>query len=244
MTYWAEVMQDDVYAVSHSGWREAVKPQLLVGEKGKKATAKPDLVVAKKKYKLELVPPALIVAKYYKAERLEIERWVAEAAKAVQTLDELKEEHGGDEGLLSDVTDDKGKITKGALTARLKVIKEDKEFADELKVIDQYARLLEEESKALAKAGELQETLDEKVLGKYTALTEDDVKSLVVDDKWLAALAADVQSELNRVSQALTGRVKQLADRYATPLPKLNNELEALSARVGGHLKKMGATWN
>lgn len=242
MTYWADVMQDDVYAVSHDGWVKAVKPLLIVEEKGKKSTTKPDLVVGKKKFKVELVPPALIVARYYEAERLEIERWESEAAKVVQALDELEEEHGGEEGLLAEVTDEKGKITKGALTTRLKAIKGDKEFADELKVLEQYARLLEEESKALAKADELQDALDEKVLTKYGALTEDEVKTLVVDDKWLATLAADVQSELDRVSQALTGRVKQLAERYATPLPKLSTELDALAARVAGHLKKMGAS--
>ena len=34
--------------------------------------------------------------------------------------------------------------------------------------------------------------------------------------------------------------VRILAERYATPLPKLNGEVEALSARVEEHLKKMG----
>ena len=243
MTYWAEVMQDDVYAIGHDGWLAAVKPQPIVEEKGKKSTAKPDLVVGRKKFKTELVPPGLIVARYYEAERLEIEKWEAEAAKAVQALDELKEEHGGEEGLLAEVIDEKGKITKGTLTARLKAIKGDKEFADEWKVLEQYARLLEEESKAEAEASQLQDALDEKVLAKYGALTEDEVKTLVVDDKWLKTLAADVQSELDRVSQALTGRVKQLAERYATPLPKLSEELDALSARVAGYLNKMGASW-
>jgi type I restriction enzyme M protein len=243
MTYWADVMQDDMYAVSHNGWVGAVKPQLIVEEKGKKSTTKPDLVVGKKKFKIELVPPALIVARYYEADRLEIERWEAEAAKAVQALDELKDEHGSEEGLLAEVIDEKGKITKGALTARLKAIRGDKEFADEREVLERYAALLEEESKAWAKASELQAELDEKVLAKYGSLTEDEVKTLVVDDKWLATLAADVQSELDRVSQTLTGRVKQLAERYATPMPQLSEKLDALSARVAGHLKKMGASW-
>ena len=83
-----------------------------------------------------------------------------------------------------------------------------------------------------------------KVAAKYGKLTEAEIKTLVVDDKWLAQLAADVQSELDRVSQALTGRIRQLADRYATPLPKLTKEVEALAAHVDEHLKKMGAVWN
>jgi integrase len=74
-------------------------------------------------------------------------------------------------------------------------------------------------------------------------LTEDEIKTLVVDDKWLAMLAAAVQGELDRVSQTLTGRIRQLAERYATPLPHLTDEVSALAARVDGHLKKMGAVW-
>ena len=66
----------------------------------------------------------------------------------------------------------------------------------------------------------------------------------MVDDKWLAALAAAVQSELDRVSQTLTGRIRQLADRYAAPLPQIANEVETLSARVDKPLAKMGAVWD
>jgi len=63
-------------------------------------------------------------------------------------------------------------------------------------------------------------------------------------DKWLAALGASVQGELDRVSQALTGRIRQLAERYATPLPKLIEEVDTLAAQVDDHLKAMGFTWN
>ena len=68
-------------------------------------------------------------------------------------------------------------------------------------------------------------------------------KTLVVDDKWLATIAAAVQGELDRVSQTLTGRIRQLAERYATPLPQLTGEVATLAARVDEHLKKMGAVW-
>jgi type I restriction enzyme M protein len=65
-----------------------------------------------------------------------------------------------------------------------------------------------------------------------------------MDDKWLATIAAAVQGELDRVSQTLTGRIRQLAERYATPLPQLTDEVAALAARVHGHLNKMEAVWN
>ena len=82
-----------------------------------------------------------------------------------------------------------------------------------------------------------------RVAVQYGKLTEIEIKTLVVDDKWLATLSAAVQGELDRVSQTLTGRIRQLVERYATPLPKLTGEVAALAARVDEHLIKMGAVW-
>lgn len=79
---------------------------------------------------------------------------------------------------------------------------------------------------------------------KYATLTSAEVKTLVVDDKWLPAIAEGVNKELDRVSQSLTGRIRQLAERYATPLPQLVDEVEELSAKVAEHLKKMGMSYD
>ena len=106
-----------------------------------------------------------------------------------------------------------------------------------------YLTLAEDEGDAGAKLTTAQEALMAQVAGKYGQLTEDQIQTLVVDDKWLATLAAAVQGELDRVSQTLTGRIRQLAERYATPLPQLTDEVVTLAARVDGHLKKTGAVW-
>ena len=52
-----------------------------------------------------------------------------------------------------------------------------------------------------------------------------------------------MQGELDRVSQTLTGRIRELAERYATPLAQLTEEAATLAAKVDGHLAKMGASW-
>ena len=67
---------------------------------------------------------------------------------------------------------------------------------------------------------------------------------LAIDNKWLPAIAEGVKKELDRVSQSLTGRMRQLAERYATPLPQLVDEVEELSAKVAEHLKKMGMSYD
>ena len=40
--------------------------------------------------------------------------------------------------------------------------------------------------------------------------------------------------------KALVRRVKELEESYARPLPELEREVEAFSAKVEGHLKRMG----
>ena len=138
---------------------------------------------------------------------------------------------------------DKQKITAKAVKARLREIGRDADYADERAALMEYNKLLDQQADVKATIKAAEEALEQKLDAKYGTLTEDEVKSLVVDDKWLATLAAAVQGELDRVSQTLTGRIRQLAERYAIPLPELEGEVVALAARVVGHLKKMGAMW-
>jgi len=188
----------------------------------------------------DLIPESLIVRRYFSKEQAAIEKLEAERDDITRQMEEMDEEHGGEEGLLADGKTDKGKLSKVSVTARLKEIKGDKDAADERKLLEEYLGLIEKESAASKKVKDAQKALAAEVAEKYGELTVDEIKTLVVDDKWLAALAEAVQSELNRVSQALTSRIQQLAERYAMPLPKLAKEVETLAARVDGHLTKMG----
>jgi type I restriction enzyme M protein len=90
---------------------------------------------------------------------------------------------------------------------------------------------------------EQEAALDKVAYAKYPALTESEIKALVVDGKWMARLTVAVRGELERVSQTLTGRLRELAERYETPLPELVDEVVTLSARVEEHLARMGVTW-
>ena len=90
---------------------------------------------------------------------------------------------------------------------------------------------------------EAEAALDAKAYAHYPKLTETDIKTLVVDDKWLAALSADIHGEMDRISQALTQRVKELAERYETPMPQMASRVAELEARVNRHLEKMGFAW-
>jgi type I restriction enzyme M protein len=222
MDYWAEAMQDDAWMIVSDGWQAM--------QNGKPNT--------------DLIPPALIVERYFAAEQTAIEKLEAERDAISRQMEEMEEEHGGEDGLLGEAKTDKGKLTKASVKARLTEIKHDKEADDERRVLTAYATLIDQEAAAGKKVKETQKALEAKVAAKYKQLSESEIKTLVVEDKWLATLAASVQGELDRVSQTLTGRVRQLAERYAAPLPSLAKEVETLAARVNEHLEKMGFVWS
>jgi len=222
MSYWSGTMQDDVYMVVADGWKAT--------DKGKPNT--------------DLIPAQLIINRYCKADAEAIEKLEATREAVASEIEELAEEHSSEDGLLEEAKTDKGKLTKVSVKARLVAFKHDWNANEEREVLNDYLKLIEKESVASKKVKDVQRTLDAKVASQYSRLSEDEVKTLVVDDKWLAALATDIQTELDRVSQTLTGRIKQLAERYSKPLPELKNEVEILSMKVDGDLKKMGFAWN
>ncbi len=248
MDYWDEVMQDDVYLIATDGWVEAAKPRHIV--QGKSVKEVPDLVIKKNKYKMDLIPPALIVARYFAAEQDAIEMLEGKQATAVSELEAYIEEHTGEDGLLTDALNDKGNITASSVKARLKALTPDlttfhetQDNDDERDALEHCQSLLEAKSKAEKAVKDAQLALDEQVLARYATLTEAEIKTLVVEDKWVASIQLAIEGEVQRVIQALTERVKELEERYAEPLPTLEQEVEDFNLKVEAHLKSMGADW-
>ncbi len=222
MDYWAETLQDDVYLLVLNGWKAVLDGQ-------------PNT---------DLLPPPLIVSRFFADDAAAGEQLQAARDAVAAEMEELDEEHGGEDGLLADARTDAGKLTKASAKSRLADIWFEADADEERDLLTRFLALADKEAAASKAVKDAKKVLDGKVAAKYPALTEDEVKSLVVDDKWLARLSEDVQGELDRVSSALTGRIQLLAERYATPLPTLACEAEELAARVDDYLKKMGAAWN
>lgn len=250
MSYWAGVMQDDVYMIAVDGWQA----------------------------NRDLIPPELIVRRYFAEEQKTIEEFEADKESVTREREEMEEEHGGEEGILEGLKNGKGKITKGVVQDRAmelrteilessetsfeqkrlaKAIKKDfakivweegmkdeAELFAELDVLYDYLRLIDGEAAATKKVRDAKAALERKVAAKYGELDEEEVKILVVDDKWMATIERAVKSEMERISQNLTRRIRTLAERYAVPLPELTIEAEDLTAKVNAHLNKMGFVWD
>ncbi len=114
---------------------------------------------------------------------------------------------------------------------------------EELGVLYEYLQLMKVEKEQKDAHKKIIDKLHSSVIEKYNKLTEIEIKMLVVEDKWFTNIRSSIERETQRLAQELTGRVKELADRYAQPLPELNGEVESFSTKVEEHLENMGVDW-
>jgi len=230
MDYWVETMQDDVYLIAADGWKAETTRIIEKDKKGKEKD---------KGWTCDLIPKPLIVACYFAAEQAAIHQLAAELEGITARLAELEEEHGGEEGAFADLE----KVNKATIAARLKEIQGDPDAKDETAVLSDWLKVNSEESDLKKRIKDAEASLDAQAYARYPKLTESEIKSLLADDKWLAALDAAINGQMDRVSQQLTQRLKDLVERYETPLPQMASRLAELEANVSRHLERMGFAW-
>lgn len=103
LDYWDDAMQDDVWQLVQEGWQAVLD--------GKPNT--------------DLIPATLVVARYFSAERQAIEQLDTEREAINRQMEEMDEEHGGEDGLLAEGKNEKGKLSAKSVKDRLKAIKGD-----------------------------------------------------------------------------------------------------------------------
>ncbi|KQV77000.1 type I restriction endonuclease subunit M [Aeromicrobium sp. Root344] len=243
MDYWHDTMHDDVFLVMNDGWLDAAVPRLTIEDKDRKLAEAPDLVIGSgrggTKYKMDLIPPTLIVKRYFAEEQARLDELVSTAEDASRAVEEYVDEHAVEDGLLAEAMDD-DKITRALATARLRVAKRDGSDQEEINALLQVVRLYDAEATANKFVRAAQAALDLATLEKYGDLTEADVKSLVIDDKWRATVVGRVAGEVEALTLALVARIQLLGDRYNETVGELDTELHVLDTKVAGHLAAMG----
>ena len=241
MDYWFETMQDDLYELAADGWPAGneVMRLMKVAKKNGKDVARP--VPGLDGLDGRLIPPALLVQEYFAAERAAIDALEAEAESLGATMEELREEHGGEDGLLANATDDKGKISKGNLAKAIKELgKRTADTADEYDLLQTYRKTFEAEKKAQDRIKLALIELEREVIDQYPRLSLDEIKTVVVEKKWLRNIEQRIGTEMDNISHRLTQRIRELAERYETPLPELETAVDDIEQRVKGHLAAMG----
>ena len=243
MEYWNDVMHDDVFLVMNDGWLEAAKPRKAIEDKDRKLTETPDLVVGSgrsaTKYKMDLIPPALIVARYFASEQAKIDDLTAVAEEASRAVEGYVEENTAEDDLLTEGMED-DKISKALATERLKIARYEGSDPDEITALDHLIKLYNAEAVAKKAAKEAQAVLNLATLKQYGKLTEGQIKTLILDDKWQATVIGRIASDVESLTFALVARLKELGNRYSETVGSLDMELAKLDDKVADHLAAMG----
>jgi type I restriction enzyme M protein len=227
MTYWAETMQDDAYLIAQNGWKAEIS---TIKNKKEKVIG----------WECDLIPKNIVTDKYFSKQKDNLEVMQRQLESIKEQMQILDEENDGEDDMFSEARSEGGKITKGAITKRIRTIRNDSEFAEELKALTKYQNLLDEEVELNKQIKAVEIELDKNLVIKYKHLTEADIKKLVVEDKWLVSIETLVDGEMERISHKLAARIEELAQRYQTPLPLLAENIQTLTKTVDGHLEKMG----
>jgi len=246
LDYWTETMQDDFYEIASDGWI-AGKEVKRLQKKNQKGQMKD--VAGIEGLEGRLIPPAILVQAYFQDEQKKVDE-LSEQIEIVQSKqDELIEENTSEEGLLNEVVDDKGKVSKANVKKRLKEIRPkkgisiDEDLKEEFNLLETLQWLYEEEDDKNKKLKDEKNALEIKVIKKYPQLSEDEIKLLVIEQKWMTAINQRIKTEIDAINQQFTQRINELADRYETTLQELANNMETLTEKVNNHLKQMNFQW-
>ena len=240
MDYWDEAMQDDLYELSADGWKAGNEVMRLMKPAAQKGGAEKE-ITGIEGLEGRLIPPQQIIAEYLGTEKAVRDEFNTQLETTKAAMDEIADEHTGEEGVLADATTDKGSLTKGSIQSRIKELKKkNTDNAEEWELLATYRKLLDKESTLKGNVKNAEKILETRVVMKYPELTTQEIKTLTVDKTWMATLESRIAAEMDAISYRLTERIKELAERYDTPLPQLAKEVELLSEKVEGHLEAMG----
>jgi type I restriction enzyme M protein len=241
MSYWNETMQDDIYVIATDGWSAGNEVNRLVKEtkNAKKQNIRKD-ILGLEGLEGKLIPPSLLISYYFETAQKGIDALNARKEEGQAAKTELEEEHGAEGGLFGDLD----KINQGEVTKLLKEKKAEKAPKDEIEICETYLKIGEQDKKINAELKIALKDLENMVVAKYPTLTETEIKTLVVEHKWMHTVAASITTEMERISQRLTQRIKELAERYENPVPVILNEVKELETKVNLHLQKMGFVWS
>ena len=259
MDYWEETLSDDFYLIAAEGWKAAPEPVMEVIKSGKLKGGKKETG-----WTCDLLPKELLVARHFADEQSELDELNAQLEAMEYELAGMEEMNAGEDGAFDNfhkvnkatVTEQIRKLMSNYSAPKLKLNKLldmasnelregrfDEEIAAELEVLQDWLTNFEEIAMLKRAIKEKDAALNTMAREKYPSLSKAEIKDIVIHDKWLTDLDTMITEANQAILQRLGRRLKELAERYETPLPQLQNETGILARKVDGHLKTMGFSW-
>lgn len=233
--YYNEVLQDDWFLISFNGFKSAKELRKLtpLKDKNKKANylEEPDFVIQKTYYKSDLIPKHLIKQRFFEKETKELEELENALNEKEALLDEFIEEHSNEEGLFYGL-----KINESVLKKELKNATD----SEDEKILKTALELLEAKNKALKMKNKAYEELELKAFHQYKNLEINEIKDLIIKDKWLKSLKNALENKILKRINAFTSALNGIIQTYSNSLLELDKEVKESESKVLEHLKDLG----
>ncbi len=233
--YYNQVLQDDWFLLSFNDFISAKELRKLnpLKDKNKKANylEEPDFVIQKTYYKSDLIPKNLIKQRFFEKEAKELEELENALNEKEADFEEFIEEHSNEEGLFYEL-----KINESVLKKELKNATDSK---DE-KILKTALELLEAKNKALKMKNKAHEELELKAFHQYKNLKLDEIKDLIIKDKWLNSLKNALENKIQKRINAFTSALNGIISNYSNSLLELDKEVKESESKVLEHLKDLG----
>ncbi|MGN8409131.1 type I restriction-modification system subunit M [Helicobacter pylori] len=233
--YYNEVLQDDWFLLSFNGFSSAKELRELtpLKDKNKKANylEEPDFIIQKTYYKSDLIPKHLIKQRFFEKETKELEELENALNEKEALLDEFIEEHSSEEGLFYEL-----KINESVLKKELKNATdlEDKE------ILKTALEWLEAKNKALKMKNKAHDELELKAFHQYKNLEINEIKDLIIQDKWLKSLKNALENKILKRINAFISALNEIISSYSNSLLELDKEVKESESKVLEHLKDLG----
>lgn len=240
LSYWQTVMADDVFLVKYDGYEAGKEIENIVEITETKKGERKEKI---KGWEGKLIPKAIIEKVYFEEERKKIDAAQAIVDETQSKLDEFVEENTGDDGFLNEYMNEKDAIDVKSVNAKLKELKKTAPESEEYKILFTYAEFLAKVKEYTKIVKELNIALDEAEKDKYAELTIDEVKELLVNQKWYYTIFDGISELYSATSHSMANKISELANRYADTLPSIEKEVEEYEAKVKFHLERMGFEW-
>ncbi len=233
--YYNEVLQDDWFLLSCNGFESAKELRELtpLKDKNKKANylEEPDFVIQKTYYKSDLIPKNLIKQRFFEKETKELEELENALNEKETLLDEFIEEHSNEYGLFYEL-----KINESVLKKELKNATD----LEDKQILKTALEWLEAKNKALKMRNKAHEELELKAFHQYEKLEINEIKDLIIQDKWLNSLKNALENKIQKRINALISALNEIISSYSNSLLELDKEVKESESKVLEHLKDLG----
>ncbi|MGL2431831.1 type I restriction-modification system subunit M [Helicobacter pylori] len=233
--YYNEVLQDDWFLISFNGFESTKELRKLnpLKDKNKKANylEEPDFIIQKTYYKSDLIPKDLIKQRFFEKETKELEALENALNEKEALLDEFIEEHSNEEGLFDGL-----KINESVLKKELKNATD----PEDEKILKTALELLEAKNKALKMKNKAYEELELKAFHQYKNLEINEIKDLIIKDKWLNSLKNALENKIQKRINAFASALNGIISSYSNSLLELDKGVKESESKVLEHLKDLG----